>query len=59
MLKQGGFVIAPILIWVVVGLIAIVAISKTGSEDKGLPKIPNNQVVDQQSTIQPNPTIDP
>lgn len=62
MLNQRGFA-APILIWVVIGLIAIVAVSKTGSEDKELPKIPNNnQIVDQQltkATIQPNPTGDP
>lgn len=61
MFNQRGFA-SQILIWVVIGLIAIVAVSKTGSDDKGLSKIPNNQVVDQQSTkttVQPNPTGDP
>ncbi|MDP3982767.1 MAG: hypothetical protein Q8Q65_01685 [bacterium] len=61
MFNQKGFA-SPILIWIAVGLIAIVAVSKTGSENKKLPETLNNQTFDQQSTkptIQPNPTVEP
>lgn len=59
-INQKGNVATPVLVWLVLGLFILVVVSKTENENKKLPKISSDQIVNQQqSPIRPNPTIDP
>lgn len=60
MFNQKGFIVAPILVWAVIGLLALgIIISRISNKDKELSKVQNSQVVDQQPAIKPSPSTDP